>query len=179
MTGDSPSTAHAGGASGTTRRLVAVFAGPVALELTHCAHRLGWSTGLLDPDAERLAAASNLDVTETATSVVDLRFGDDTDVVMTDHHRDELGPLLRDLLLSVTTRWIGLIGSPRREGPHLAALRDLGVPEHEVARVHRPIGLDIGSRTPAEIAVSTMAGLLADRAGRPGGFHHGQPSAFG
>ncbi len=32
-----------------------------------------------------------------------------------------------------------------------------------------PIGLDIGSRTPVEIALSTMAGLLADRNGRPGG----------
>jgi xanthine/CO dehydrogenase XdhC/CoxF family maturation factor len=36
--------------------------------------------------------------------------------------------------------------------------------------VHRPIGLNIGSRTPAEIAVATLAGLLADRAGRAGGF---------
>lgn len=73
----------------------------------------------------------------------------------------------------MTTRWVGPMGSPRHEGPHVAALRDLGVPEREIARVHRPIGLDIGSRTPAEIAVSAMAGLLADRAGRPGGFHFG------
>lgn len=51
----------------STPRLVAVFAGPVALELTHLAHRLGWSTGLVDPDAERLAAASSLDVTETSS----------------------------------------------------------------------------------------------------------------
>jgi xanthine/CO dehydrogenase XdhC/CoxF family maturation factor len=36
--------------------------------------------------------------------------------------------------------------------------------------VHRPIGLNIGSRTPAEIAVATLAGLIADRNGRPGGF---------
>jgi len=39
-----------------------------------------------------------------------------------------------------------------------------------IARVHRPIGLNIGSRTPPEIAVATLAGLLADRNGRPGGF---------
>jgi len=36
--------------------------------------------------------------------------------------------------------------------------------------VLRPIGLNIGSRSPPEIAVSTLAGLLADRNGRPGGF---------
>ena len=46
----------------------------------------------------------------------------------------------------------------------------LGVPDEQIARVHRPIGLNIGSRTPAEIALATMAGLIADRNGRPGGF---------
>ncbi len=153
----------------TTGRLVVAFAGPVAVELSHLAYRLEWSTGLIEPDADRLAVASSLDVAESATSVADLHFDDDTDVVITDHHRDELGPLLRDLL-AVPSRWIGVVGNPRHEGPHVGALRDLDVPEEAIARVHRPIGLNIGSRTPAEIAVSTMAGLLADRAGRPGGF---------
>jgi xanthine/CO dehydrogenase XdhC/CoxF family maturation factor len=49
-------------------------------------------------------------------------------------------------------------------------LAELGVDAQTIARVHRPIGLNIGSRTPPEIAVATLAGLLADRAGRPGGF---------
>jgi xanthine dehydrogenase accessory factor len=89
-------------------------------------------------------------------------------VVVTDHNREELGRLLRDAL-AARTRWIGLMGNPRHEGPHVAALTALGVPPAEIARVHRPIGLDIGSKSPAEIAVSTVAGLLADRAGRAGG----------
>jgi xanthine/CO dehydrogenase XdhC/CoxF family maturation factor len=46
----------------------------------------------------------------------------------------------------------------------------VGVRDEEIARVHRPIGLNIGSRTPAEIAVATLAGLIADRNHRPGGF---------
>ncbi|MER6896963.1 XdhC family protein, partial [Amycolatopsis sp. NPDC000740] len=45
-----------------------------------------------------------------------------------------------------------------------------GVAEPDIARVHRPVGLNIGSRTPAEIAIATLAGLVADRNGRPGGF---------
>jgi len=49
-------------------------------------------------------------------------------------------------------------------------LTDLEVPPEEIARVHRPIGLNIGSRTPPEIAISALAGLLADRNGRSGGF---------
>jgi xanthine dehydrogenase accessory factor len=64
------------------------------------------------------------------------------------------------------------MGNPRVEGPHVAALSALGVPADEIARVHRPIGLDIGSKAPAEIALSTLAGLLADRNGRAGGLSH-------
>lgn len=61
-------------------------------------------------------------------------------------------------------------GQPRHPAPHIPALTELGVPAADIARVHRPIGLNIGSRTPAEIAVATLAGLIADRNGRPGGF---------
>jgi xanthine/CO dehydrogenase XdhC/CoxF family maturation factor len=93
-----------------------------------------------------------------------------TDVVVCDHHRPELGPVLRDALAS-PARWVGVLGNPRHPAPHIPALAALGVPDDEIARVHRPIGLNIGSRTPAEIALATMAGLIADRNGRPGGFH--------
>ncbi len=94
---------------------------------------------------------------------------DDADVVVTDHHRDELGVLLRDAL-ATKARWVGIMGNPRHAGPHVAALTELGVAAADIARVHRPIGLNIGSRIPPEIAISTLAGLLADRNSRPGGF---------
>jgi len=58
----------------------------------------------------------------------------------------------------------------RHPAPHIPALAELGVPGTDIARVHRPIGLNIGSHTPAEIALATLAGLIADRNGRPGGF---------
>ena len=93
----------------------------------------------------------------------------ETDVVVTDHHREELGVMLRDALVT-PARWVGIMGSPRAEPPHIQALALLGVAPDDVARVHRPIGLNIGSRTPSEIAISTLAGLIADRNDRPGGF---------
>ncbi len=92
-----------------------------------------------------------------------------SDVVLADHDRPEVGEVLREAL-AATTRWIGIIGNPKKQGPHIAALTALGVPDDEIARAHRPIGRNIGSRTPAEIAVATLAGLIADRKGRPGGF---------
>ncbi|MEU6040072.1 XdhC family protein [Actinomadura sp. NPDC047616] len=76
--------------------------------------------------------------------------------------------MLRDVLAH-DVRWVGVMGNPRHPAPHVPALTGLGVPPEDIARVHRPIGLNIGSRTPPEIAVATLAGLLADRNGRPGG----------
>src|SRR5262249_44175939 len=68
-----------------------------------------------------------------------------TDIVVCDHHRPELGPVLRDALAS-PARWVGVLGNPRHPAPHIPALAALGVPADEIARVHPPIGLNIGSR---------------------------------
>ncbi|GAB3578965.1 XdhC family protein [Amycolatopsis endophytica] len=146
---------------GETRTLVAVFASPVAEFLLRYGQDLGYRPVLFDPDPARVAGV------EAVSVLPDL--DGDTDVVVTDHHRDELGTVLRDVLAR-PVRWTGVMGNPRHEGPHVEALRSLGVAQPDIDRVHRPIGLDIGSRRPAEIAIATLAGLLADRNGRPGGF---------
>lgn len=160
---DACDVAHGGrDASRDTRTLIAVFATPVADYLLRYAADAGFRALLVEPDAKRVADAP--------TQIPDLSDAPDTaDIVVTDHHRDELGPVLRDALAQ-PARWVGVMGNPRHEGPHRAALRELGVSEDDIARVHRPIGLNIGSRTPPEIAVATLAGLLADRNDRPGGF---------
>lgn len=142
------------------RRLVVVFDSRVAENLVHFAEHVGYSTVLLEP--------ADGAVPDVASAGIDAN----ADVVVTDHHRDELGPVLRDVL-ATDARWIGVMGSPRHDPPHVPALRELGVSEGDVARVHRPIGLNIGSRTPPEIALAALAGLLADRAGKPGGFDFG------
>jgi len=155
----------------TERLLVAVFASPVAEVLLRWGAELDFRTVLVEPDADRIPRGT-ADVTVGSFAELDAELaGGNADVVVTDHHRDELGELLRDAL-GRPARWVGVMGNPRHEGPHVAALTALGVPPEDIARVHRPIGLDIGSRAPAEIALSTLAGLLADRHGRSGGFAH-------
>ncbi len=149
------------------RELVAVFASPVAGHLLRYAADAGFRVRLLEPDAARAEEFRGSEVPVLSEAA---GWTPTADVVVTDHHREELGPLLRDVL-GEPVRWVGVMGNPRHEGPHVQALRDLGVGEEEIARVHRPIGLDIGSRAPAEIAIATVAGLLADRNGRTGGFH--------
>jgi xanthine/CO dehydrogenase XdhC/CoxF family maturation factor len=151
----------------TDRTLVAAFASPVANFLLHFAGDAGYRVVLVEPDPA-LAEGARGGGFEVISDLDD-DLDDTTDVVVTDHHRAELGVVLRDALAS-KARWVGIIGNPRHPGPHLAALAELGVPQADIDRVHRPIGLNIGSRTPPEIAISTLAGLIADRNGRPGGF---------
>jgi xanthine/CO dehydrogenase XdhC/CoxF family maturation factor len=160
--------AHGHGASPAGEKtLIAAFASPVAEFLLHFAGDAGYRVVLLEPDPGRAADArtTGYEVTGDAAKYLDAA----ADLVVTDHHRPELGVVLRDALAS-PARWVGIMGNPRHPGPHIEALAGLGVAEADIARVHRPIGLNIGSRTPAEIAISTLAGLIADRNGRPGGF---------
>ncbi|HEY2130320.1 MAG TPA: XdhC family protein [Streptosporangiaceae bacterium] len=149
------------------RTLVAAFASPVAEFLLHFASDTGYRVVLFEPDMARAGAswATRYPVTGEFGDYLD----ETADVVVTDHHRPELGVVLRDALAS-KARWVGILGNPRHQGPHIPALADLGVPDEDIARVHRPVGLNIGSRTPPEIAIATLAGLIADRNGRPGGF---------
>jgi xanthine/CO dehydrogenase XdhC/CoxF family maturation factor len=158
------------------RRLVAVFSSPVSEMLMRFGVELGFRSVLVEPDPTRLLGPprphGDTYVADLAAAGIDAH----TDVVLTDHHRPEIGTVLKEVLAG-TPRWVGIVGNPRHEGPHVAALEELGVSDENIARVHRPVGLNIGSRTPAEIAVAILAGLLADRNGRPGGFDFSQPGS--
>jgi xanthine dehydrogenase accessory factor len=65
-------------------------------------------------------------------------------------------------------RYVGLLGSRRKTILIERMLRDEGVAEERLKEVHAPIGLDLGGRTPAEIALSVLAELSAERYGGTG-----------
>jgi xanthine dehydrogenase accessory factor len=65
--------------------------------------------------------------------------------------------------------YIGLIGSRATQVKRKAALREAGFGEAELARIHGPVGLDLGGREPAEIALAILAEIVAVRHGRRGG----------
>lgn len=90
-------------------------------------------------------------------------------VVHTNHDAPDLVAAL-EAVLPLEPRFIGLVGSRRHTGHHLEALRVKGVPEDVIARIQSPVGLDIGARTPAEIALSILAGVVAVRRGASGGW---------
>jgi xanthine dehydrogenase accessory factor len=78
-------------------------------------------------------------------------------------------PKLDDAALSLALRspafYVGSLGSRRTHAARLERLRALGISESDRKRVHGPVGLDIGARSPAEIAVSILAEITASLRG--------------
>src|SRR5688500_642616 len=85
-------------------------------------------------------------------------------VIVTRGHRHDLDTLRA--LTAQNLRYVGLIGSRAKVKRIYDVLREEGVTPDVLARVHAPIGLDIGAITPQEIAVSILAELIAVKHGK-------------
>lgn len=70
--------------------------------------------------------------------------------------------------VATEARYVGLLGSRRKTILIARLLRDEGVPEDRLRAVHAPIGLDLGGRTPAEIALAVLAEITQERYGGSG-----------
>jgi xanthine/CO dehydrogenase XdhC/CoxF family maturation factor len=151
-------------------RLVVLGATPVAEHLLRGGAELGYATVLVESRTERVTPGHRAAAGKVVTSVADVPgLGPAVDAIHTDHDAPdivaELAPLLQAGL-----RFVGVMGSARHTAPHLEALRAAGCRDDELAQLRTPVGLDLGARTPAEIALSILAGLLAARTGRTGGW---------
>jgi xanthine dehydrogenase accessory factor len=143
-------------------KVVAIGRSPAATTLVKLAAALGWRTALVDDGAE---ASDHPELDEVATSLDRLPEMTDDDrtyvVVATQGHYDE------DALqaaLATPAAYVGLIASARRAEAILGYLRDRGVSDAAIARVHAPAGLDLGHVTTEEIAVAVLADLVRARA---------------
>jgi len=89
-------------------------------------------------------------------------------VILTDHDSPWVDEVLRAVLAGAAA-YIGMPGS-RSHAPRVAErLRASGMPEEQVARLHSPVGLDIGGRSPEEMALSILAEVVAESHDRRGG----------
>ena len=151
------------------RRLLVLGATPVAAHLLRWAPALGYHTVLVEPRPERVTG----DLASLAGRVVgrpeDAGPGPGCDAVHTDHD----APLVAEHLAAVIRAgadFVGVMGSSRHTAAHRDAMRAAGLSDAELARLRTPVGLDIGAATTEEIALSILAGLVAARRDRPGGW---------
>jgi xanthine dehydrogenase accessory factor len=177
---DPPRTEQVAGVPGATlyaqahrrpARLFVVGAGHIALPLARLGVLLGFPVVVLD-DREEFATEERF---PDASDVRRVDFADpfaeqgptaaDFVVLVTRAHRYDFDCLLRLVDGETAPAYIGMVGSRRRVRSAFRALLDAGVPAERLARIHAPIGVDIGAETPEEIALSIAAELVAVRRG--------------
>jgi xanthine dehydrogenase accessory factor len=157
-------------------RLVIVGAGHVGQAVAGLAAQADFDTWVIDdraqyanrerfPTAERILVGpieeilSSLEVTPNTYALIVTRgHGHDQEAL---HH-----------LAPTAAPYVGLIGSKRKIKLIFEGLREAGISEEALARVTAPVGLDIGSQTVTEIAISIVAELIARRNLGPAGMAH-------
>jgi xanthine/CO dehydrogenase XdhC/CoxF family maturation factor len=129
---------------------------------------MGFDPVLVEGRPERVTPQHRA-VARVAASVDEVAIDGETAAVHTDHDAPGVAESVAALLRS-PARFIGVMGSVRHVGPHVARLREMGFGADDLARVRTPVGMDLGARSAEEIALSILAGIVADRHGAPGGW---------
>ena len=144
--------------------------GHVGMQLARAAAEVGFRIHVVDDrekfaNAERFPAADEVAVDSIPDWLERAPLAQPAFIaIVTRGHQHDLSALRA--AVAREPRYIGLIGSRAKVTRIFEALRDEGLPADVLRRVHAPIGLDIGAVTPAEIAVSIVAELVAVRHGK-------------
>ena len=154
--------------------LVIFGAGHDALPLVRLAKEMGWHVTIADArpadaTAERFPQADVVLVCPPEAAAMQIPLDARTAVVLMTHNYLHDRALLEQWLSS-PVRYLGVLGPKRRTERLLADLPPGLVTDAALARLHSPVGLDIGADTPELIALAITAGIQAVAAGRPGGF---------
>ncbi len=151
-------------------QLFVVGAVHVAIHLVHFARQLGFRTVVVDArsafaTAERFPHADELVVEWPADYLARVPLHANTYCVFLTHDEKLDNPALQ-VALEAGVRYVGALGSSRTHAKRVAALREGGLGQELIDRIHAPIGLDLGGRRPEEIAMAIAAELVAVRNGR-------------
>ena len=150
--------------------LILVGATDVAVALVHLAKPLGFNTTVLDgrdrwANRDRFPTADVLRVGMPSELIAEVPLTGASALVLLSHDFKYDLPVL-EVALRSPVGYIGVLGSRRRATAVRDFLGSIGASQEDIARVRIPVGLDIGARSPAEIAVSVLAELVAVRSGR-------------
>lgn len=152
-------------------RLVIIGSVHIAVPLVKFAAILGFETVVADPrsafaDAERYSTPPDrivVDWPDAALAEIGLT-ADTYAAVLT--HDPKIDDVALAVLLKSPVAYIGALGSRITQAKRQEALRAKGFSEAELARIHGPVGLNIGARTPEEIALSIIAEIVQVRRSR-------------
>jgi xanthine dehydrogenase accessory factor len=152
-------------------RLIVLGADPTALAIAGLAVQAGWETTLVRPKGPIEPPpirdiAYRRDEAGEAMAAIGL---DPWTAVAAATHDAELDHAALMAALPSRAFYVGALGARRRRDDRLAALAASGVTEAMIARLHTPIGLELGGKAPWEVAIAVLAEITAEWHGRDGG----------
>jgi len=152
----------------TPPRMIVFGAMEFSAALAAAARVVGYRVTVCDPrrlfaTAERFPGAEV--VAQWPTTWLDAQQLDERTVICVLAHDERFDAEVIARSLALPVAYVGAMGSRRTHERRVASLRDRGVTDVQLARLHSPIGLDIGASTPEETAVSILAEILAVRTG--------------
>ena len=139
----------------------------IAIALTSYAKTLGYHTLVIDPrrafgSDERFPHVDQLIQAWPEKAFAEVKITEETAVALLTHDPKIDDPAL-NIILKAKPFYIGALGSKKTHAKRVERLRGYGFADTEIGRIHAPIGLDIGSQTPEEIALAIMAEIVQAR----------------
>jgi len=153
---------------GPRYRMLLIGAGQLSKFLAQVATGLDFEVVVCDPRAEYADAWDVAGVTVVTTmpdDTVRAMAPDERSAVIALTHDPKLDDLALLEALKSPAFYVGALGSRANNAKRRERLRMFDLTDAEIARLHGPVGLDIGSRTPPEIAVSILAEIVAVKNG--------------
>jgi len=150
-------------------RLIVFGAGQIAVALLPLANALGYQTIVADGrkvflDPERFPTADELILAWPEEAFQRLGLDSTCYICLLSHDPKFDEPALTIALRSPAA-YVGAIGSKKTQAARRERLREIGLTEEQIGRLHGPIGLDLGGRQPAETALAILAEMTAERYG--------------
>jgi xanthine dehydrogenase accessory factor len=153
-------------------RLVIAGGGHVGLAIAKMASQLEYDVTVIDDrpefsSRERFGPGVDVVRMDMAEALRTMPIGWNTFVVIATRGHKLDSHCLREAV-KTDARYVGLLGSKRKTILIAKMLRDEGISDERIRAVHAPVGLDLGGRTPAEIALAVLAELSLERFGGSG-----------
>lgn len=151
-------------------KLVIVGAVHIAIHLVTFGNALGFETVVVDARSafatpDRFPHVDRLITQWPADALTELGLDESTCLVVLTHDEKLDNPAL-EVAVKSPALYIGALGSRKTHARRVTALKEMGVTDKQIERIHAPIGLNLGGRRPEEIAVSIIAQIVAVRNGQ-------------